>query len=103
MAQLIDGKLISTQIKDELKIMCVLYTEDVGGILTLEFDSEGNFTRVHNWDEDRQNDIDIAFPQVVINYPAEKDYVVTKKDKRIADKFTEAQKEMSQNMEEQHS
>lgn len=30
------------QIKDELKIMCVLYTEDVGGILTLEFDEEGN-------------------------------------------------------------
>ncbi len=29
-------------IKDELKIMCVLYTEDVGGILTLEYDEEGN-------------------------------------------------------------
>ncbi len=29
-------------IKDELKIMCVLYTEDVGGILTLEFDEDGN-------------------------------------------------------------
>ena len=28
-------------IKDELKIMCVLYTEDVGGILTLEFDENG--------------------------------------------------------------
>lgn len=28
-------------IKDELKIMCVLYTEDVGGILTLLFDEEG--------------------------------------------------------------
>ncbi|MDK2808709.1 MAG: hypothetical protein PWP24_1446 [Clostridiales bacterium] len=28
-------------IKEELKIMCVLYTEDVGGILTLEFDEEG--------------------------------------------------------------
>ena len=27
---------------------------------TMPFDSEGNFTRVHNWDEDRQNDIDIA-------------------------------------------
>lgn len=26
----------------------------------MPFDSEGNFTRVHNWDEDRQNDIDIA-------------------------------------------
>ena len=27
---------------------------------TMPFDSEGNFTRVHNWGEDRQNDIDIA-------------------------------------------
>lgn len=29
-------------IKDELKIMCVLYTEDVGGILELYFDEDGN-------------------------------------------------------------
>lgn len=29
-------------IKDELKIMCVLYTADVGGILRLEYDEEGN-------------------------------------------------------------
>ena len=29
-------------IKEELQIMCVLFTEDVGGILTLEFDDEGN-------------------------------------------------------------
>lgn len=28
-------------IKDELKIMCVLYTEDVGGILTLKYDEDG--------------------------------------------------------------
>lgn len=28
-------------IKQELKIMCVLFTEDVGGILTLEFTEEG--------------------------------------------------------------
>ena len=32
-------------IKDELKIMCVLYTEDVGGILTLEFDENGRKLR----------------------------------------------------------
>ena len=31
-------------IKDELKIMCVLYTEDVGGVLTLVFDQEGNLS-----------------------------------------------------------
>ena len=29
-------------IKEELKIMCVLYTEDVGGILMLVFDEDGN-------------------------------------------------------------
>ncbi|HJD05078.1 MAG: DUF6145 family protein [Mediterraneibacter sp.] len=29
-------------VKEELKIMCVLYTEDVGGILMLVFDEEGN-------------------------------------------------------------
>ena len=28
-------------IKDELKIMCVLFTEDVGGVLELVFDEEG--------------------------------------------------------------
>lgn len=28
-------------IKDELKIMCVLYTQDVGGVLTLEFEEDG--------------------------------------------------------------
>lgn len=28
-------------IQDELKIMCVLYTEDVGGILTLVFEEDG--------------------------------------------------------------
>lgn len=29
-------------IKDELKIMCVLFTEEVGGIITLAFDEAGN-------------------------------------------------------------
>ena len=29
-------------VKQELQIMCVLFTEDVGGILTLEFDQKGN-------------------------------------------------------------
>ena len=28
-------------IKDELKIMCVLFTEDVGGVLTLMFEEDG--------------------------------------------------------------
>ncbi len=29
-------------IQDELKILCVLYVNDVGGILTLVFDEDGN-------------------------------------------------------------
>ena len=29
------------KVKDELKIMCVLFTEDVGGILTLVFEEDG--------------------------------------------------------------
>lgn len=28
-------------IRNELEIMCVMYTEDVGGILTLEYNEEG--------------------------------------------------------------
>ena len=28
-------------IKDELKILCVLYTQDVGGVLVLEYDEQG--------------------------------------------------------------
>ena len=35
-------KLLPDTIKDELKIMCVSFTEDAGGILTLEFDPLGN-------------------------------------------------------------
>lgn len=29
-------------IRQELQVMCVLYTEDVGGILTMEFDEDGS-------------------------------------------------------------
>ena len=31
-------------IKEELQIMCVLYTSDVGGILTLEYDEDGTLS-----------------------------------------------------------
>lgn len=37
-----DFKSLPESIKEELKIMCVLFTEDVGGVLTLEFDEEGS-------------------------------------------------------------
>ena len=33
---------LPSSIKEELQILCVLYTEDVGGILELIFDEDGN-------------------------------------------------------------
>nr|WP_298050721.1 DUF6145 family protein [uncultured Lachnoanaerobaculum sp.] len=35
-------KRLPDEIKDELKIMCVSFAEEAGGILTLEFDKSGN-------------------------------------------------------------
>ena len=37
-----DFASLPQSIQDELHIMCVLYTEEIGGILTMEFDEEGN-------------------------------------------------------------
>ena len=37
-----DFAILPEQVRQELQIMCVLYTEDVGGILSLEYDEEGN-------------------------------------------------------------
>lgn len=36
-----DFQALPEQIRQELQIMCVLFTEDVGGILTLEFTETG--------------------------------------------------------------
>lgn len=36
-----DFKMLPEQIKQELKIMCVLFTEDIGGVLTLEYEEDG--------------------------------------------------------------
>ena len=33
---------VPPSIQDELKILCVLYTADIGGILVLHFDEKGN-------------------------------------------------------------
>lgn len=37
-----DFKGLPERVKQELQIMCVLFTEDVGGILSLEFNEEGS-------------------------------------------------------------
>lgn len=37
-----DFNSLPEYVKQELQILCVLYTEDIGGVLTLEFDEDGN-------------------------------------------------------------
>ena len=37
-----DFSKLPDEIKDELKIMCVLFTEEVGGVLKLVFDEDGS-------------------------------------------------------------
>ena len=37
-----DFKQLPGDVKDELKIMCVLYVNDVGGILTLVYEEDGD-------------------------------------------------------------
>jgi small conductance mechanosensitive channel len=50
-----------------------------------------------------ENGIDIAFPQVVINQPSHHDYVVTEKGRDDARAFAQEQRELSENLEEQHT
>ena len=40
----LDGRFsrLPAQIKEELQIMCVLFTHDVGGIFLVEFDRDGS-------------------------------------------------------------
>lgn len=42
---------IPQSVKDELKIMCVLFTEDVGGILELVYNEEGELEFRTSFDE----------------------------------------------------
>lgn len=46
-----DFEALPQSVKDELKIMCVLYTEDVGGILSLVFEEDGSLVFDVNSDE----------------------------------------------------
>lgn len=44
---------LPASIREELQIMCVLYTADIGGILTLIFDEDGNLEFVtKSYEED---------------------------------------------------
>lgn len=37
-----DFDALPQQVKDELQILCVMYTEEIGGVFTLEFDEDGS-------------------------------------------------------------
>lgn len=47
-----DFEALPQGIKEELQIMCVLFTEEVGGILTLVYDEEGNLNLEVSADEE---------------------------------------------------
>ena len=67
-----DFKALPEAIRQELQIMCVLYTEDVGGILTMEFDEDGNLEfRVTAADNDYLFD-EIGSALKIKQYQAEK-------------------------------
>lgn len=54
-----DFAALPEAIQEELQIMCVLFTEDVGGVLTLEFDEDGNLDLKVTVDEN-----DILFDEI---------------------------------------
>ena len=60
------------QIKEELQIMCVLFTEEVGGILDMEFDEEGNLLFKSSADEGDLLYDEIACGMLVKKYQYEK-------------------------------
>lgn len=52
-----DFNALPDSVKDELHIMCVLFTEEIGGVLTLEFSDEGDLKfRVESLEADAMFD-----------------------------------------------
>ena len=43
---------IPNSIKEELHIICVLFTEEIGGVFTIEFEQDGNVTMRTEYAED---------------------------------------------------
>lgn len=55
-----DGfSLLPQRVQDELQIMCVLHTEEIGGVLSLYFDEEGNL----NFETSKKDD-DFFFDEI---------------------------------------
>ena len=47
-----------------------------------------------------ENDVDVAFPQVVVSYAEDEELKATRKEKKKAQVFNENQKELSEGLEE---
>lgn len=43
---------LPASVKDELHIICVLFTEEIGGVFTIEFEKDGNVTMRTEYAED---------------------------------------------------
>ena len=67
-----DFDKLPEDVKNELKIMCVLFTEEVGGILDMEFDEEGNLLFKSSADEGDLLYDEIAYGMLVKKYQYEK-------------------------------
>ena len=67
-----DFDKLPDDVKNELKIMCVLFTEEVGGILDMEFDEEGNLLFKSSADEGDLLYDEIASGMLVKKYQYEK-------------------------------
>ena len=44
--------ILPEEVKDELKMICVSFTEDVGGVLTLQFDENGDLLLITSAEEE---------------------------------------------------
>lgn len=54
-----DFDSLPQQVKEELQIACVTYTEDVGGVLTIGFDEDGNL-----YLQSEANEMDLLFDEI---------------------------------------
>ncbi|MBR3508534.1 MAG: hypothetical protein IKO03_07190 [Lachnospiraceae bacterium] len=54
-----DFDKIPQSIKDELRVICVLFTQEVGGIFTIVFEKDGSVSLETNADED-----DITYDEI---------------------------------------
>ena len=70
-------KMLPDEIKNELKIMCVSFTEEAGGILTLEFDKSGTLNFCVRVDDGDFSFDDIESGMKISSYQRKKEELLT--------------------------